>query len=118
MDVYMNAAADPDLLGARCLTFGIPGCNPYDDASVAAAPAGKHWLVLNVAFKTGKYKNIRIDVTDQIRALPTGGVIPLEIDVADFPPEDTDPPIDEGGGGFKPLIGDWNEETGSTTIIS
>ena len=117
-DVYMNAAADPDLLGARCLTFGIPGCNPYDDASVAAAPAGKHWLVLNVAFKTGKYKNIRIDVTDQIRALPTGGVIPLEIDVADFPPEDTDPPIDEGGGGFKPLIGDWNEETGSTTIIS
>ena len=115
MDVYLNAAADADLLGARCLTFGIPGCNPYDEASVAAAPAGKHWFVLNVAFKTGKYKNIRIDVTDQIRALPTGGVIPLEIDVADFPPEDTDPPVDEGGG-FKPLIGDWEEQTGSTTI--
>lgn len=118
MDVYLNND-DPDILGARCLTFGIPGCNPYDAASVAAAPAGKHWFVLNVTFKTGKYKNIRIDVTDQIRALPTGGVIPLEIDVADFPPEDTDPPIDEGGGGgFKPLIGDWNEETGSATIIN
>ncbi len=118
MDVYLNTATDPDLLGARCLTFGIPGCNPYDDSSVAAAPAGKHWLVLNIAFKTGKYKNIRIDVTDQIRALPTGGVIPLEIDVGDFPPENTDPPIDDGGGGFKPLIGDWNEETGTATIIN
>ena len=117
MDVYLNATSDPDLLGARCLTFGIPGCNPYDDASVAAAPAGKHWFVLNVVFKTGKYKNIRIDVTDQIRALPTGGVIPLEIDVGDFPPEDTDPPVTDDGG-FKALIGDWNEEKGSATIIN
>ena len=74
--------------------------------------------MLNVTFATGKYKNIRIDVTDQVRALPTGGVIPLEIDVNDFPPEDVDPPIDDGGGGFKPLIGDWNEETGTATIIN
>ena len=118
MDVHMNTAADPDLFGARCLTFGIPGCNPYDAASVAAAPSGKHWLVLNVAFKTGRYKNIRIDVTDQIRALPTGGVIPLEIDVNDFPPEDTDPPVDSGGGGFNPIVGDWTDETGTTTIIN
>ncbi|MBQ3711950.1 MAG: DUF5119 domain-containing protein [Bacteroidales bacterium] len=116
MDVHINTTADPDLMGARVLGFGIPGCNPYDAASVAATES-KHWLVLNVMFKTGKYKNIRIDVTDQIRALPTGGVIPLEIDVEDFPEEDTDPPIDEGDG-FKPLIGGWNEETGSTTIIS
>ena len=117
-EVYINKAEDPDLMGARLLTFGIPGCDPYDAESVAAAPSGRHYLVLNVTFATGKYKNIRIDVTDQVRALPTGGVIPLEIDVNDFPPEDIDPPIDEGGGGFKPLIGDWNEETGSTTIIN
>ena len=115
MDVYINTAADPDLMGARVLGFGIPGCDPYDSASVAATES-KHWLVLNVMFKTGKYKNIRIDVTDQIRALPTGGVIPLEIDVNDFPSEETDPPIEDGGG-FDALIGDWNEETGSATII-
>lgn len=114
MDVLINTTADPDLMGARVLGFGIPGCDPYDAASVAATES-KHWLVLNVMFKTGKYKNIRIDITDQVRALPTGGVIPLEIDVDDFPSEETDPSIDEGGG-FKPLIGDWNEETGTTTI--
>ena len=115
MNVYLNSTSDPDILGARVLTFGLPGCNPYDDASVAAAPEGSHWFVLNVNFATGKYKNIRIDVTDQVRALPLGGVISLEIDVEDFPPEDIDPPVDEGGG-FRPLIGEWDEETGYTTI--
>ena len=117
MDVHINKADDPDLLGARVLTFGIPGCDPYDEASVSAAPSGKHYLVLNVTFATGKYKNIRIDVTDQVRALPTGGVIPLEIDVNDFPPEDIDPPV-TGGGGFEALIGGWDEQTGSMTIIN
>ena len=116
MDVYLYPSSDPDLLGARVLGFSIPGCNPYDAGSVAATTS-KHWLVLNIMFKTGKYKNIRIDVTDDIRSLPTGGVITLEVDVNDFPPEDTDPEIGEDGG-FKPLIGDWDEQTGQTTIIS
>jgi hypothetical protein len=116
MDVHMNKSENPDLMGARVLSFGIPGCNPYDDASVAAAPQGKHWFVLNVNFSVGTYKNIRMDVTDQIRALPTGGVITLEVDVDDFPPEDTDPPV-SGGGGFTPIMNEWDEEVGSTTII-
>ncbi|MBO7070015.1 MAG: DUF5119 domain-containing protein [Bacteroidales bacterium] len=116
MDVHMNKSVDPDMMGARVLSFGIPGCNPYDDASVAAAPQGRHWFVLNVNFSTGTYKNIRIDVTDQIRALPTGGVITLEVDVDDFPPEITDPPV-SGGGGFNPIMNEWEEEVGSTTII-
>ena len=106
-DVYMNAAENPDLLGARVMTFGIPGCDPFDKYSVEHAPDGRHYLVLNVSFATGHYKNVRVDITDQLRALPTGGVITIEIDVNDFPPEDTDPPIDDGdGGGFKALIGD------------
>lgn len=118
MDVHINKAVDPDLLGARVLTFGMPGCNPYDSLSVKAAPDVKHYLVLNVNFSTGVYRNVRIDVTDQVRALPTGGVITLEIDVDDFPPEEVDPPVDPGGGGFNPLIDGWNEETGTTTITN
>ena len=117
MDVHINKDEDPDLLGARCLTFGIPGCNPYDESSVAAAPEGKHYLVLSLNFATGKYKNIRIDVTDMVRALPTGGVIPLEVDVNDFPPEDVDPSMGDNGG-FQALIDTWDEQTGSTTIIN
>lgn len=116
LDVRINKAADPDLLGARVLTFGIPGCNPYDPASVEAAPHVPHFFVLSVSYNDGGYKNIRIDITDQVRALPTGGVIQLELDVDDFPPSPEPQP--GGGGGFDALIGGWDEQTGSQTIIS
>lgn len=116
-DVYLNQEADPDLLGARVMTFGIPACNPYDSLSVKAAPQTPHYLVLNVTFATGHYKNVRVDITDLFRDLPTGGVITLELDVNDFPPEEIDPPVDEGGG-FNPVIGEWNEQVGTTTIIN
>ena len=111
MDVYMDKSKD--MMGARVFTFGLPGCNPYDDASVAAAPKKDHFLVLNVTYADGTWRNARFDVTDQIRALPLGGVITLEIDVNDIPPDGSG---GSGGGGFNALVSDWNEETGSTTI--
>ena len=112
MDVYMDKAQD--MLGAKVFTFGIPGCNPYDDASVASAPAGKNYLVINISYVNGSTRNISLDVTDEIRALPTGGVVDLEIDVNDFPPDASA----GGDGGFVALIGDWEEQTGTTTIIN
>jgi hypothetical protein len=112
-DVYMDKAQD--MMGVRFSTFGIPGCNPYDDASVAAAPQKEHYFVLNVSYSNGSNRNIRMDITDQLRALPLGGVINLEIDVNDFPPGEGG---GSGGGGFEALIGGWDEEVGSTTIIN
>lgn len=112
MDVYMDKPQD--MLGAKVFTFGIPGCNPYDAASVAAAPDGSHYLVLNVSYVNGSNKNISLDVTDKIRELPLGGVIDLEIDVNDFPPDESA----GGDGAFVALIGDWDEQTGSATIIN
>ena len=41
-------------------------------------------------------------------------MITLELDVDDFPPDESA----GGGGGFQALIGDWNEQVGSTTIIN
>lgn len=117
-DVFVNKEADPNLLGGRVLTFGIPGCNPLDDASAAAAPEGRHFLVLNITYSNSKYKNVRVDITDQLRALPSGGVIELELDVNDFPPDPDDPDQPAESGGFNPVIGDWEEETGSATIIN
>ncbi len=110
MDMLFDA--ENDMFGAKMFTYGIPGCNPYDDASVAAS-VSNHFLVINVMYGNGTYKNIRVDVTDQIRALPLGGVVTLDVDVNDFPPDGGTP----GGGGFDPLIDDWHEETGGTTII-
>ena len=115
-NVYMDK--ETDMFGARMLTFGIPGCNPYDPDSVESAHC-KHSLVLNVNYSNGRYKNVRIDITDQIHDLPTGGVITITLDVDDFPPSSVDPPSPGSeGGGFEALIGDWEEQTGSTTIIN
>ena len=111
MDVYMDRATD--LMGARVMTFGLPGCNPYDAASVAAARKLKHYLVLNISYSNGSWKNARFDVTDQVNALPLGGVIELDVDVDDIPPESGTP---GSGGGFNALVSEWDEKTGHTTI--
>lgn len=110
MDMYMDR--EKDMLGARVLTFGIPGCDPYDEASVDSSTS-RHFLVINVAYINGSYRNVRIDITDKFRELPLGGVIVLDLDVNDFPPDD------HGSvGGFVALIEDWEEETGNATIIN
>ena len=101
-----------DQFGIRMLSFGIPGCNPYDEASVAASPAGPHFLVLNVTYMDATWRNIRIDVTEAFRALPLGGVITLDLDVDDFPPDHA-----LRGDGFQALIDNWQEVRGSATII-
>ena len=108
-EVYMDE--EKDMLGTRLLSFGIPGCNPYDPASIART-ASEHCLVLNVIYANGTYKNISVDVTEQFRALPLGGVIVLDLDVDDFPPDGGG----TGGGGFSALITDWDEINAGTTI--
>ena len=111
-DIYYDRTKQ--LMAARFVSFGIPGCNPYDEESVANAPEGKHFLVLNITYANGNWKNIRIDVTNAFRALPLGGLIDLTLDVNDFPPEEGTP---GSGGGFDALIDEWDEEHGEATII-
>lgn len=113
MEVYLNNEADQDLLGARVMTFGIPGCNPFDPESVAQAPQTRHYLVVNVRYNNGGSRNIRIDVTRDLRACPTGGVIDLAVDVDDFPPT---PPEPHQTGGFEALVSEWDEEVGEIEI--
>ena len=111
-DVYYDKTKE--LMAARFMSYGIPGCNPYSHESVEQAPEGKNFLVINISYANGNWKNIRIDVTKALRALPLGGLIDITLDVNDFPPEDGST---GGGGGFDALINDWDEEHGETTII-
>ena len=101
-----------DMLGMRFCSYGIPGCNPYDPSSVDAS-VSEHCLVINVIYANGSYKNISVDVTDDLRALPLGGVIVLELDVNDFPSGGGG----EGGSGFDALISSWNDIDAGITIF-
>ena len=98
-----------DMLGMRFSSFGIPGCNPYDPNSVDAS-VSEHCLVLNVIYANDLYKNISVDLTDQVRSLPLGGVIVLDLDVNDFPSGE------EMGGGFNALISEWDDISAGATI--
>ena len=102
---------EKDMLGMRFSSFGIPGCNPYDPDSVSAS-LSEHCLVLNIMYANNSYKNISVDLTEQVRALPLGGVIVLDLDVNDFPPGGGE----EGSGGFNALITDWDDISVGATI--
>ena len=102
---------EEDRMGMRFVSFGIPGCNPYDPAEVDASDS-EHFLVLNMLYANGTYRNISLDITELFRALPLGGVIKLDVDVDDIPPEGGG----EACGGFSALITDWDEITGGATI--
>lgn len=108
-DAYFSRSTDQ--YGIRMLTFGIPGCDPYDTSSVEASESS-HFLVLNITYFDTTWRNIRIDITDKVRELPLGGVINLELDVDDFPPEGA-----VAGSGFQAIIDNWQEIHGTTTII-
>ena len=108
----MVACVDGVAAPQRYRHFRIKTVEGIDDpASIAAAPAGEHFLVLNVAYNNGTSKNIHVDLTDQVRALPTGGVITLELDVDDFPPESGGQ-----GSGFSAIMKDWDEHVGEFVI--
>ena len=100
-----------DMMGMKFISFGIPECDPYSQESVDSS-VSEHCLVLNVLYANGNYRNISVDITEMFRALPLGGVINLDLDVNDFPPEGGG----EGGGSFKALISDWDEVVGGATI--
>lgn len=102
---------EKDMLGMRFCSFGIPGCNPYDEDSINAS-VSEHCLVLNVLYANSTYKNISVDLTEQIRDLPLGGVIVLDLDVNDFPPGSGE----SGGGGFDALISNWDDVSAGATI--
>ena len=120
-NMYLNRDKDPDLLGGRVISFGLKGCrNPYGtDEEKDEAKDARHYLVLSLTYSNGGYRNVRVDITDQFGNLPTGGVITLDLDVDDFPPDDTPvPPPGGETGGFQALINGWDEKAGTTTVIN
>lgn len=95
-----------DIIGGRCLTFGIPGENPsmikgqsriYDHA--------RHYMDVNVVFYNGMDSTIVFDVTEQVRRRYRGGVITVNLDMDTIPV-----PTRPGGSGFDATVKDFDEE--------
>lgn len=94
-----------DCIVGRVMTFGLCGRNPYLHPKQYTGI--RNYLVMNVTYRTAEQHNICMDITDEIRKLPLGGVIHIELDVGDFPQPGS-------GGGFDAVIDGW--KTHESTI--
>lgn len=95
-----------DVIGGRCLTFGITDQNSakiYRRADVRDKE--RHYVDANMIFYNGLDSTFVFDVTDSIRKYYKGGVITIDLDL------DTVPiPVRAGGNGFDAVVEDFKEE--------
>ena len=104
------------LLGGRLLTFGRLPYLPSGDSSTNT-PSGDsadlqsaeqqecHQICyLALRLSNGGAACIPVDITEQMKALPKGGVINITLDLKDFNPSPG------GGGGWGITVDGWNEE--------
>lgn len=96
-----------DVVGGRCLTFGIPNQN---SARVSRAEGVKderrHYLDVNMVFNNGMDSTLVFDVTDSIRKYYRGGVITIDLNV-----DDISIPTRSGGSAFNPVVKEYEEVT-------
>lgn len=92
------------LLGGRLLTFG----RYQQDDSSASPSDGKQeyrqFCYLALRLTKGGAVCIPVDITEQMKALPKGGVINITLDLKDFTPSP------EGNGGWSLDVDGWHEE--------
>ena len=93
-----------DVIGGKCITFGIPGINPNKITSTDQfADNHPHYLGIPVTFNNGMDSTLIFDVSDQVRNRYKGGVITVVLDM------DTVPiPSRSGGSAFNAVIADWD----------
>lgn len=87
------------LLGGRLLTFG-------------RLSESQQTCYLALRLSKGGAVCIPVDITDQMKALPKGGVINITLDLKDFNPS----PGGGGNGGWGISVDGWNEENHHQTL--
>lgn len=94
-----------DIVGGRCLTFGIPNQN---SSRVTRAEDVRdrlrHYMDVHVMFYNGMDSTMVFDVTDQVRRRYRGGVITIDLDMDTVPV-----PQRPGGSAFDAVVKDFDE---------
>lgn len=105
--IIKQTGEDVDVIGGRCLTFGIPNQN---SSRVTRAEDVKdemrHYVDVNMVFYNGLDSTFVFDVTDSIRKYYKGGVITIDLDM-----DTIKVPLRGGGNGFDAVVKEFEEET-------
>lgn len=95
-----------DIIGGRCLTFGIPNQNSSRITRASDVNKdGRQYLDLDVTFYNGMDSTLVFDVTKQVHEMYRGGVITIDLDMDTIPA-----PSRPGGSGFDAVVKDFNSE--------
>lgn len=94
---------DQNLIGGRLVTFGLPNCIPGETLPDEATQERNLCYVV-LKFSNGYRGCIPVDITDQMRALPQGGVINIVMDIEKLPMPGG------GSGGWGIGVNDWDQE--------
>jgi len=97
------------LLGGRLMTFGRLPYLPSDDSADLQSDEQQecHQICyLALRLSKGGAACIPVDITEQMKALPKGGVINITLDLKNFTPS----PGGGGSGGWGIGVDGWNEE--------
>lgn len=94
---------DQNLIGGRLVTFGLPNCIPGETLPDEATQERNLCYVV-LKFSNGYRGCIPVDITDQMRALPQGGVINIVMDIEKLPMPGG------GSGGWGIGVNDWDKE--------
>ena len=92
-----------DFIGGRLVTFGLPDCIPGETLPDETTQERNLCYVV-LKFSNGYRGCIPVDITDQMRALPRGGVINIVMDVEKIPEPSG------GNGGWGIGVNDWDQE--------
>lgn len=99
--VYTNEAKDEGYIRAVVKSFGAPA---FPHPNYPTRTDVTNGLKLEVRLRNNKIWTADVDVTDQIKLQPHGGVIIVKDLVIDRNV------AVEGSGGFEPVVDDWGEE--------
>lgn len=94
-----------DVIGGRCLTFGIPGQNSATISRSESSTTSQHSISVPMQFYTGTDTTMVFDVSDQIHNNPQGGVITIDLDVDSIPI-----PTRAGGSGMDAVVEDFEKK--------
>lgn len=93
-----------DLIGGRLVTFGLPDCIPGETLPDAGTQQPNLCYVV-LKFSNGNRGCYPVNVTDQMRTLPLGGVINITLDVENLPKSDSG-----SNGGWGIGVNGWDQE--------
>lgn len=98
-----------DVLAMKLWSWGVPGINPIAHIGDTLRECNSQYIGLSFRLRNGVTYNVTRDITPQMMAHPTGGVITTVFDCSTIPDSIINKKNDSGGG-FSADVEEWQNE--------